>query len=204
MRVMPAFIVRLIGGHRARLVTRLFIRITMLAYHSSWRTSGIARTCHSAQTSMRGAMMVIKEVFAQVRVRNAAKVIEFSRQALGAKEKYRLTEPSGRIGHVELDFGGHIIMFSDEYPEYGCVGPETIGGTSITLHLHVDDCDQMIERAISAGATMVREPSDQFYGERSGKIRDPFGHEWNIGHEIEQLTPEEMQRRYTELMTQAA
>ena len=95
-------------------------------------------------------------------------------------------------------------MFSDEYPEYGCVGPETIGGTSITLHLHVDDCDQMIERAISAGATMVREPSDQFYGERSGTIRDPFGHEWNIGHEIEQLTPEEMQRRYTELMTQAA
>jgi PhnB protein len=148
--------------------------------------------------------MVVKEVFAQVRVRNAAKAIEFYRQAFGAKEKYRLTEPSGRIGHVELDFGGHIIMFSDEYPEYGCVGPETIGGTSITLHLHVDNCDRMIERAISAGATMVREPSDQFYGERSGTIRDPFGHEWNIGHEIEQLTPEEMQRRYTELMTQDA
>lgn len=148
--------------------------------------------------------MTVKEVFAQVRVRNATKAIEFYKQAFGAKELFRLIEPSGRIGHVELDFDGHVIMFSDEYPEYGCVGPETIGGTSINMHLHVDDCDAVIRRALSAGATMVREPSDKFYGERSGTIRDPFGHEWNIGHEIEKLTPEEMQRRYTELMAQSA
>jgi len=145
--------------------------------------------------------MAVKEVFAQVRVRNAAKAIEFYRRAFGAKEKFRLTEPSGRLGHAELDFDGHIIMFSDEYPEYGCVGPESIGGTSITLHLHVDDCDALIRRAIEAGATMVREPSDAFYGERSGTVRDPFGHEWNIGHHIEEVTPLEMQRRYTELMS---
>lgn len=148
--------------------------------------------------------MVVKEVFAQVRVRNAAKAIEFYKQAFDAIEKYRLTEPSGRIGHVELDFGGHIIMFSDEYPEFGCVGPETIGGTSITLHLHVDNCDAVIEHAIRAGATMVREPSDAFYGERGGTIRDPFGHEWNIGHHIEEVTPEEMQRRYTNMMSEAS
>jgi PhnB protein len=91
-------------------------------------------------------------------------------------------------------------MFSDEYPEYNCVGPETIGGTSITIHLHVDDCDALIRRAVEAGATLVREPSDAFYGERSGTVRDPFGHEWNIGHEIEKVTPEEMQRRYTAMM----
>ncbi len=146
--------------------------------------------------------MVVKEVFAQVRVRNATKAIEFYKQAFGAEEKYRLTEPSGRVGHAELDFGGNIIMFSDEYPEYGLMSPETIGGTSITIHLHVDDCDAVIQRAIGAGATMVREPTDAFYGERGGTIRDPFGHEWNIGHEIEKVMPEEMQRRYTELMNQ--
>ena len=104
--------------------------------------------------------MAVKEVFAQVRVRNAAKAIEFYRQAFGAEEKFRLTEPGGRIGHVELDFDGHIIMFSDEYPEYGCVGPETIGGTSITLHLHVDDCDAVIrardQRRRNDGSRAVR------------------------------------------------
>jgi len=146
--------------------------------------------------------MAVKEVFAQVRVRNAAKAVAFYEQAFGAKEKFRLTEPSGRLGHAELDFDGHIIMFSDEYPEYGYVGPESIGGTSITIHLHVDNCDALIQRAVAAGATLVRAPSDAFYGERSGTVRDPFGHEWNIDHQIEEVTPEEMQRRYTELMNQ--
>ena len=92
--------------------------------------------------------MVVKEVFAQVRVRNATKAIEFYKQVFGAEEKYRLTEPSGGVGHADLDFGGNIIMFSDEYPEYGLMSPETIGGTSITIHLHVDDCDAVIQRAI--------------------------------------------------------
>ncbi len=145
--------------------------------------------------------MAVQEVFAQVRVRRAAQAIEFYQCAFGAKELFRLTEPSGRIGHVELDFDGHVIMFSDEYPEYGLVGPEALGGTSITIHLHVDDCDALIARAVCAGAVLVRPVEDAFYGERSGTVRDPFGHEWNIGHAIEQLTPEEMQRRYTELMS---
>jgi PhnB protein len=147
--------------------------------------------------------MAIHQLFAYLRVKNAGKAIEFYTRALGAKEKFRLTEPSGRIGHAELDFGGTTLMLSEEYPELGFVGPETLGGTSISIHLHVDDCDTLIRHAVSEGAKLVREPSDAFYGERSGTVRDPFGHEWMIGHEIERVAPEEMQRRYDALMKSA-
>ena len=144
--------------------------------------------------------MSIHELFPYLRVKNAGKAIEFYTRAFGVTEKYRLTEPSGRIGHCELDFGGTIVMLSEEYPELGFVGPQTIGGTSMSIHLHVDDCDAAIRRAVAEGAEVIREPSDAFYGERSGTVRDPFGHEWMIGHSIEDVTPEEMQRRYDALM----
>lgn len=144
--------------------------------------------------------MSIHELFPYLRVKNAGKAIEFYTRAFGVTEKYRLTEPSGRIGHCELDFGGTTVMLSEEYPEFGFVGPQTIGGTSMSIHLHVDDCDAAIRRAVTEGAEVVREPSDAFYGERSGTVRDPFGHEWMIGHSIEDVTPEEMQRRYDALM----
>ena len=151
-------------------------------------------------TTKQQAAQSIHEVFAYLRVRNAAKAIAFYQSAFGAKEKFRLTEPSGRIGHCELDFGATTVMVSDEYPEMNITGPETIGGTSFALHLHVDDADAMIARAVEAGGKLVRPPQDHFYGERSGTVRDPFGHEWLIGHSIEQVTPEEMQRRYDALM----
>jgi PhnB protein len=144
--------------------------------------------------------MKIHEVFAYIRLKHAAKAIEFYERAFGATEKFRLAEPSGRIGHAELLLGGTTLMLSDEYPEYGIAGPQTIGGTSFTIHLHVDDADALIERAVAAGATIVRPPQDQFYGERSGTVRDPFGHEWNIGHHIEDVSTDEMQRRYTDMM----
>ena len=144
--------------------------------------------------------MVIHEVFAYLRVKNAGKAIDFYKRAFGVTEKFRLTEPSGRIGHAELDFGGVTLMLSEEYPELGFLGPESVGATTMSIHLHVDDCDAMIGRAVSEGAKLVREPSDAFYGERSGTVRDPFGHEWMIGHSIEEVTPEEMQRRYDVLM----
>lgn len=144
--------------------------------------------------------MAIHEVFAYLRVKNAGAAIEFYKKAFSVKEKFRLTEPSGRIGHSELDFGSTTVMVSEEYPEYGIVAPQSIGGTGVGIHLHVDDCDALIARAVEAGATVVRKPQDHFYGERSGTVRDPFGHEWLIGHEIEKVTPAEMQRRYTELM----
>ena len=133
-------------------------------------------------------------------VKGAARAIDFYKQAFGATEKFRLTEPSGRIGHAELDFGGTTLMLSDEFPEFGIKGPRSIGGTSLTLHLHVDDADALIARAVAAGATVLRPAQDQFYGERSGTVRDPFGHEWNIGHQIETVSTDEMQRRYTQMM----
>jgi uncharacterized glyoxalase superfamily protein PhnB len=147
--------------------------------------------------------MSIHEVFPYLCVRDAAKAIDFYVQAFGAREKFRLTEPSGRVGHAELEFGGATLMLADEFPEYGIVGPETIGGSSVTIHLHVDDADAVIASAVAAGAQVQMAPQDQFYGERSGRIRDPFGHSWNIGHSIEAVTPDEMQRRYTELLKRA-
>ena len=144
--------------------------------------------------------MTIHELFPYLRIKDAGAAIEFYKQAFGVNEKFRLTEPSGRIGHCELVFGGMTLMLSEEYPELGLLGPQSIGGTSISLHLHVDDADAAIERALAAGATLVRPASDAFYGERSGTVRDPFGHEWMLGHNIEDVTPEEMQRRYDELM----
>ena len=144
--------------------------------------------------------MTIKEMFPYLHVKDAARAIDFYTTAFGAREKLRLTEPGGRIGHAELDFGGMTLMLADEYPEYGIRGPQSIGGTSVTLHLHVDDADEAIRRSADAGAVIEREPQDAFYGERSGVVRDPFGHRWNIGHAIEDVSAEEMQRRYAELM----
>jgi uncharacterized glyoxalase superfamily protein PhnB len=146
---------------------------------------------------------MIHELFPYLHVAHAAAAIDFYVRAFGAREKFRLTEPSGRIGHAELEFGPMTLMLSDEYPEYGIRGPQAVGGTSVTIHLHVDDADALIARAVRAGATLEMAPQDQFYGERSGCVRDPFGHRWNIGHAIEAVTPEEMQRRYAELLKSA-
>jgi PhnB protein len=144
--------------------------------------------------------MKIKEVFPYLIVRDAKAAIAFYTQAFGAKEKFRLTEPSGRIGHAEMDFGGWTLMLADEFPEYGLKSASTIGGSPVSIHLHVESADDMIRRAAEAGGTVEKEPSDEFYGERGGAIRDPFGHRWLIGHHIEDVTPEEMQRRYDKLM----
>ena len=145
--------------------------------------------------------MTTRKLFAYLHVRGAAKAIAFYTQAFGAKEEFRLSEPGGRIGHAELDFNGTILMLADEFPEYGIQGPEAFGGTPVTIHLHVDNADAVIQRAVEAGAALESEPKDQFYGERSGTIRDPFGHRWTIGHSIENVTPEEMQRRYDKLLS---
>jgi PhnB protein len=145
--------------------------------------------------------MTIHELFPYLRVKGADRAIDWYKRAFGATEKFRLTEPNGRVGHCELLFGQATLMLSEEYPEHGLLGPQSVGGTSVTLHLHVDNADAMIDRAVAAGATLVRPPSDAFYGERGGTIRDPFGHDWLIGHNIEDVAPEEMQRRYTKLLS---
>jgi len=146
-------------------------------------------------------MAEISEVFPYLRVHDAAAAIAFYENAFGARELSRLQEPGGRIGHAELRIGPGTLMLADEYPEHGIVGPRTLGGTTFSMHLHVDDVDSAFERAVRAGATVVRPLENQFYGERSGTVRDPFGHEWLLGSHIEDVTTEEMQRRYTELMT---
>lgn len=143
--------------------------------------------------------MRIDETYAYLCVHDTAAAIDFYGQAFGATEKFRLVEPSGRIGHAELAFGPHTVMLCDEFPECGIRSARSLGATPVTLHLHVDDADAMIARALAAGATLEREASDAFYGERSGVVRCPFGHRWLIGHAIEAVTPEEMQRRYTAL-----
>jgi PhnB protein len=144
--------------------------------------------------------MAVQELFAYLCVRNTAEAIDFYRRAFGATEKFRLTEPSGRIGHAELDFGGTTLMVCDEFPEYGVRAPQAGTGTPVTIHIHVDNADTVIQQAVDAGATLEIPPSDAFYGERSGCVRDPFGHRWNIGHHIEDVSTDEMQRRYAAML----
>lgn len=139
----------------------------------------------------------IRDMFPYLRVRNANAALAYYRDVFGARLKMRLDEPgTGRVGHAELLMGASVLMVSDEYPECGIVGPQSIGGTSVAIHLHVDDADTVLARAVAAGGTLVRPAADFFYGERSGTVRDPFGHEWLVGHTIETVSPEEMQRRY--------
>lgn len=144
--------------------------------------------------------MAVHELYPYLCVRDASAAIDFYARAFGTREKFRLTEPDGRIGHAEIDFDGKILMLSEEYPEMGVRSAETLGATPVTLHLHVDDADALLARAIAAGATLERAAEDHFYGERSGTVRDPFGYRWLIGHAIEDVPVEEMQRRYTALM----
>ena len=149
--------------------------------------------------STTGRTYAVHEVYPYLRVRDAGRALDFYRQAFGAEELFRLTEPGGRIGHAEIKIGGTTLMLADEYPEMNIVGPQTLGGTSFSIHLHVDDADAWIERAVAAGATVLRPAADAFYGERSGSVRDPFGHEWLLGHQVEEVSTQEMQRRYTAL-----
>jgi len=141
----------------------------------------------------------IHEVFAYLRVHSTPQAIAFYTQAFGAVERFRLVEPSGRVGHAELQLGPSVLMLSDGFPEYGIDAPGPGAVTYSSVHLHVDDADAMAARAVAAGAEMLMPPTDQFYGERGCRLRDPFGHTWLIGHQIEAVTPEEMQSRYTAL-----
>jgi PhnB protein len=130
-----------------------------------------------------------------IAVRGGARAIEFYQRAFGAVETMRIPAPEGRIGHAELRIGKARVMLADEYPEIPFVGPETLGGTTVTISLYVEDVDALAARAIAAGATLLQPISDQFYGDRVAQLRDPFGHRWSFSSRIEDVSPDEMMRR---------
>lgn len=142
--------------------------------------------------------MGITELFAYLTVDDADRAIEFYVAAFGAEEEFRLTDASGQIGHAELTLAGTTLMLAEASPEFGLRSPKALGGTPVTIHVHVDNADAVIQKAVDLGATVERKAEDKFYGERSGTLIDPFGHRWNVGQAIEDVTPEEMQRRYLE------
>ena len=140
------------------------------------------------------------DVTAYLRVANAATAIEFYHEAFGAKEIYRLKMGPDRIGHAELEFGDTRVMLSDEFPDMGIVGPKAIGGTSIVLALYVADADAVFDRAVAAGCIVKRPLQDQFYGDRSGQLEDPYGHIWSIQTRIDDVSPKKMQKRLDAMM----
>ena len=136
-------------------------------------------------------------------IRNAAAAIEFYKKAFGAIERMRLADPSGKIGHAEIKIGDALIMLSDEYPEMDVRGPESIGGSPVCMHLYVADVDAFTNRAVAAGAKVLRPVADQFYGDRGGKFADPFGHIWWFSTHKEDVPPEEMRKRAAALFQKA-
>ncbi|HEY0791355.1 MAG TPA: VOC family protein [Chthoniobacterales bacterium] len=128
-------------------------------------------------------------------VRDAAAAIEFYQRAFGAAEHYRLTGPDGRIMHAQIQIGDSILMLCDEMPEWGCHSAETLGGSPISLAIYVPDVDTSFARALTAGASVVRPVTNQFYGDRSGVVADPFRLSWSIATQVETVSPEEMEKR---------
>ncbi|UXI66876.1 VOC family protein [Tahibacter amnicola] len=130
-------------------------------------------------------------------VRDAAAAIDFYTRAFGARELFRLADPASKVGHAELAIGDSRFMLADEFPDFGALGPGSIGGTPVCLHLYVADVDTFFAGAVASGATELRPVQDQFYGDRVGMLVDPYGHKWSIATQKEVVTPEEMQRRWS-------
>jgi PhnB protein len=128
-------------------------------------------------------------------VSGAARAIEFYQQAFGATERMRLGPPGGQVMHAEIQIGDSCIMLADECPQMGARSPQSIGGSPVGMHLYVEDCDAVFQRAVSLGAKVLQPMTDKFYGDRSGTLLDPFGHQWTISTHQEDVTPEEVQKR---------
>jgi PhnB protein len=128
-------------------------------------------------------------------INGAARAIEFYKQAFGATEVLRLAQPDGRVGHAEIRIRRAPIMLADEFPEMGLRAPHALGGSPVTMHLYVEDVDALAARAVAAGATVKRPVQDQFYGDRSVTLEDPFGHVWSFATHREDVSPEELRTR---------
>ncbi|MGA3195246.1 MAG: VOC family protein [Terriglobales bacterium] len=132
-------------------------------------------------------------------VKGAAQAIEYYKDVFGATELFRMPDPSGRIGHAELKIGNSHIMLADEFPEMGHRGPQSLGSSPVSLLVYVEDVDKIVERAVAAGAKIMKPVQDQFYGDRSGFIQDPFGHLWGVATHKEDVSPQEMKERMKKL-----
>lgn len=128
-------------------------------------------------------------------VDGAAAAIDFYKEVFGAVERMRMDAPGGKVGHAELQIGDSVVMLSDEYPEMGFVGPHHVGGTPVSLSVYVEDVDATYAKALATGAQSLSEPEDQFYGDRTARLIDPFGHRWGVATRVEDVPPDEMQRR---------
>jgi PhnB protein len=126
---------------------------------------------------------------------DAAEAIEYYKEAFGAKERGRMEAPGGKIGHAELEIGDCVVMLSDALPQFAAKSPKELGGTSASILLYVEDVDAVVKQAVDAGATIEMEVADQFWGDRFGTVRDPFGHMWSIATHVEDVPPDEMAER---------
>jgi len=137
-------------------------------------------------------------------IAGAAAAIDFYKRAFGATEMMRMVDPNGRIGHAEIRIGDSVIMLADEHPEMGYRSPRSLGGSSVSILLYLADVDAVFARAVAAGARAQRPVIDQFYGDRSGTLEDPFGHVWTVATHVEDVPAEEIQRRAEEAMRSPA
>ena len=129
-------------------------------------------------------------------VNDAAAAIVFYKKAFGATEIYRLTEPGGKIGHAEIRIGRAVVILAGEYPDFGHRSPRSLGGTAVKIHLYVEDVDALVSSAYDAGAKILQPVKDEFYGARSGKLEDPFGHVWIIATRKHNVPTEEIQAQF--------
>ena len=145
-----------------------------------------------------------QEVTPYLSIRGAAQAIEFYKNAFGAKELMRMPGPEGKLGHAEIRIGGSRVMLSDEYPPMEFLGPQSRGGTTVHLHVYVKNVDAVVERALGAGAKLVRPVENQFYGDRTGTVQDPFGHVWHLATHVEDVPPAELRKRAAEKAAKAS
>jgi PhnB protein len=133
-------------------------------------------------------------------VHDAARAIDFYKHAFGAQEVMRMGGPDGKIGHAEIQIGDSKIMLADEMPGMGAQSPQSLGGTTGGLFLYVENVDNVFQQAVSAGAQVEMPLENQFWGDRYGRLKDPFGHSWSVGTHIEDVAPEEMTKRMQDAM----
>lgn len=137
-------------------------------------------------------------------IRNAAQALDFYKRAFGATEVMRMADSNGKVGHAEIRIGDSAIMLSDEFPDMDARSPQLIGGSPVMIHLYVEDVDALVKRAVEAGATLQRPVENQFYGDRAGKLSDPFGHIWWIATHVEDVPPQEIEKRAAAMFSSPA